>query len=275
MKQGLLLENMILLRRLNGIQRFHGVVDSFNRTHDAHKPELRFKRNMAKQIEYENRRLGCRLEQVKSKVDCHNQQFVQAPMDERQKIPQEVINKYRNYMPGPAAIGKRSRTFNEMLRPMIYFDLCVGKNQQQHLGRITIQLYTEISPEVVLEFVRLATDNDVQAHKFTHIFCDLWMQGVVTPQSPDALNNHHNRTSNIDVREVRGVLSYAWNYRKQFPQGLLHYSISFRKLAVNPLQRVIFGRVMSGNRLLDVCREFGTRCGKCKKYVSVVKSGLL
>lgn len=274
MKQYLLHDNLQILRRLNAIQRMHGQVDSFNRTHDAHKPELFLKRSIAKKIKYENRRFGCRLEQMKSKVDCHNERFAQSPNDQKPKISQEIIRKYQKYMPAPTGLGKRSRTFNEMLRPMIYFDLCVGTDRQ-HLGRITIQLYTEVSPEVVLEFVRLATENDVQAHRFTHIFSELWMEGMVTPQSQDALHNHHNRQSHIDAREVRGVLSYAWDYRKQFPQGLLHYSISFKKLACHPLQRIIFGRVMSGCRLLDVCREYGTKSGKCKKYIMVVKSELL
>lgn len=272
-KQGILRENLLMLRRLNAIQRMNGEVNSFNRTYDARKPQLRSKQIVAKRIKDENKHLGCRLEQAKSKVDCHNERFVRPPPAEQKlRMSIEVFNKFNRYLPEPSAIGRRRRTPNEILRPIIFFDLCVGK--AQFLGRITIQLYTEVSPEVVLEFVRLATDNDVQAHKFLHIFPDLWMEGVVVPQRRDALDNHHNGESLIDARKVKGVLSYSNDYCKQFPQGLLHYSISFKKLAVYPLQRVIFGHVISGMRLLDVCREFGTRCGSCKNNVRVVKSGL-
>lgn len=273
-KQSILRENLLMLRRLNAIQRMNGEVHSFNRTHDARKPNLRNKQKVAKRIKEENKRLGCRLEQAKSKVDCHNERFVEhPPAEQRPRMSFEVFHKYSRFLPEPSTIGRRKRTPNEILRPIVFFDLCVGK--AQFLGRISIQLYTEVSPEVVLEFVRLATDNDVQAHKFLHIFPDLWMEGVVMPQRRDALDNHHNGASHIDARKVKGVLSYSNDYRKQFPEGLLRYSISFKKLAVYPLQRVIFGHVISGMRLLDVCREFGTRCGSCKNNVRVVKSGLL
>ncbi|XP_034483325.1 uncharacterized protein LOC117788618 [Drosophila innubila] len=269
-KQDVYCKNLELLSHINGIQRVCGSVDCFNRNFQANEPN-RFQINKdAEELKRANHRIGCRLLRVKSKVDSFNPSFLQPPTD-LHDAPADVVQKYSSYMP-LVSPKKRVHSAKELLRPIIYFDLSVRKSQL--LGRLSIQLYTEVSPAVVLEFVRLAADNDVQAHKFTHIFPDLWMRGALSLQSRDALENHHTSPSPLDARQQKGLLSYSWNHRKQFPNGLLLYTITFKTLA-DPLQRVIFGRVLSGVRLLEVCREYGTKGGHPKRSVEVVKCGLL
>lgn len=189
-----------------------------------------------------------------------------------QKASDETVSEFIPYMPSPR-LGKRSA--HVLLRPIVYFDLAVKENNQ-FLGRLLLQLYTEISPEVVLEFVRLATHNDVQSHRFVRIFSDLWMEGEMVPGSPDTLRQHHSvKRSFLDPGKLTGLLSYPWDYRRSFPEGLLSYTISFKPVSVTPLQRVIFGQVRSGLRVLESCREFGTRNGSTKKTVIVTRCGLL
>ncbi|XP_015023838.2 uncharacterized protein [Drosophila virilis] len=270
-KQDILRENMLLLRRMNEIQRVQGRVDCYNSSLQLPiQSHLRIMEKAAV-ISRENHRLGCRLLRAKSKVDSHNpwHRSLSVTMSDP---TDDLVRKYSAYMPPPLP-QRPVHSPKELLRPIIYFDLALRRGQ--HLGRICIQLYTEVSPEVVLEFVRLAIDNNVEAHKFPRIFPDLWMEGELLPQSRDALKDHHDHPSPLDARQLKGILSYSWNHRQRFPHGLLLYTISFKTLAVTPLERVIFGRVLRGLRLLEVCREFGTKAGKPRKCIEVVKCGLL
>lgn len=271
-KQTIFRRNLRLLSNLNAIRRDNGSIDCFNRSFKAPEPNRHKINEDAEELRRQNHRIGCRLLKTKSKVDSYNARFAW-PETDLHDAPEDVIQRYISYMPLPLP-NKRLHTPKELLRPIIYFDLSVQKNQ--YLGRISIQLYTEVSPEVVLEFVRLATDNDIQAHKFTHIFPDLWMRGAVSLPTNDApLENHYTSPSPLDARHLKGILSYSWNHLKKFPNGLLLYTITFKTLEVVPLGRVIFGRVLSGVRLLEVCREYGTKGGRLKKSVDVIKCGLL
>ncbi|XP_064539275.1 uncharacterized protein LOC135429041 [Drosophila montana] len=270
-KQNILRNNMILLRRMNEIQRVQGRVDCFNSSFQLTRPSRHRIEQQAAVLSRENHRLGCRLLRVKSKVDSHNPWRTALSVTVSDPT-EELVRKYSVYMPTPLP-RKPVHSPREMLRPVIYFDLALHRGQ--HLGRICIQLYTEVSPEVVLEFVRLAIDNNVGAHKFQRVFPDLWMEGELLPHSRDALENHHDHPSPLDARQLKGVLSYSWSHRQSFPHGLLLYTISFKTLAVMPLKRVIFGRVLRGFRLLEICREFGTKGGKLKQCIEVVKCGLL
>ncbi|KAM8710245.1 hypothetical protein ACLKA7_016958 [Drosophila subpalustris] len=268
LKRDIYRRNLMLLSHINGIHRVTGNIDCFNRSFQAFEPNQYKIKKDAEALKKANHRIGCRLLRVKSEVNSFNSRF-NVSLTDSHAAPADLVHRYSSYMPIQSP-KNRLHSANELLRPIIYFDLCVRRNQ--FLGRLSIQLYTEVSPEVVLEFVRLATENDVQAHKFTHIFPDLWMRGEFTPQSRDALENHHsNPSSSLDARQPKGVLSYSWNYRKHFPNGLLLYTINFKTLAA-PMQRVIFGRVLKGVRLLEFCRDCGTKYGKPKKPVNVVKS---
>uniref|UniRef100_A0A6P4EZM9 Uncharacterized protein LOC108047766 n=1 Tax=Drosophila rhopaloa TaxID=1041015 RepID=A0A6P4EZM9_DRORH len=89
------------------------------------------------------------------KVDSHNP-WVAPVKPLEQKASDQTVSAFLPYMPSPR-LGKRSA--HVLLRPIIYFDLAVRENNQ-FLGRLLLQLYTELSPEVVLEFVRMATHND-------------------------------------------------------------------------------------------------------------------
>ncbi|XP_023170977.1 uncharacterized protein LOC111599546 [Drosophila hydei] len=271
LKRDLLRNNLTLLCRMNGIYRVKGCVDSF--THEPLLPSannLKLKQDAVVLINA-NTRLGCRLLNAKSKVDTFNP-WRPASTPEHPPVNNKLVQKYSSYMPIPLDTIPRQSPI-QLLRPIIYYDLAV--RPQQFLGRICIQLYTEVSPEVVLEFVRLATENDVQAHKFTRIFSDLWLEGQLMPSSKDALKDHHDHPSPLDASRRKGVLSYSWNHRQRFPNGLLVYTISFKTLAVKPLNRVCFGVVMKGLRLLEICRDFGTHRGTPKKRLEIVKCGLL
>ncbi|XP_017014256.2 uncharacterized protein [Drosophila takahashii] len=269
-KQDIFRKNLELLGRINRTNRLKGCVDCFNRHFPALQPNRTKIRELAERLNQENRQLGCRLSQVKSKVDHHNP-YVAPVKPLEQKAPEQTVNAFLPYMPSPR-LGKR--TAHILLRPIIYFDLAVRENNQ-FLGRLLLQLYTELSPEVVLQFVRMATHNDVGCHRFVRIFSNLWMEGELVPQGNDPLRNHHSvKHSFLDPSKLTGVISYPWDYRRHFPQGLLSYTISF-KPSVVPWQRVIFGRVCGGLRVLQNCHEFGTKNGKTKKTVCVTRCGLL
>ncbi|XP_052845258.1 uncharacterized protein LOC128257966 [Drosophila gunungcola] len=269
-KQDIFRKNLELLGRINKTNRLKGCVDSFNRNFPALQPNRIKIRALAERLSQENRQLGCRLSAVKSKVDSHSA-WVAPVKPLEQKASDQTVSTFMPYMPSPR-LGKRSA--HVLLRPIVYFDLAVRENNQ-FLGRLLLQLYTELSPEVVLEFVRMATHNDVGCHSFVRIFSNLWMEGELVPGSNDPLRNHHSvKHSFLDPSKLTGVISYPWDYRRHFPQGLLSYTISF-KPSVVPWQRVIFGRVCGGLRVLQNCHEFGTKNGKTKKTVIVTRCGLL
>ncbi|XP_017053215.1 uncharacterized protein LOC108096266 [Drosophila ficusphila] len=269
-KQNIFRKNLELLGRINQTCRLKGGVNSFNRYFPSLQPNRVKIRELAERLNQENRQLGCRLSKVKSKVDNHNPWVVPVKTME-QKASDETVAEFIPYMPSPR-LGKRSA--HVLLRPTIYFDLAVRENNQ-FLGRLLLQLYTELSPEVVLEFVRMATHNDIKCHQFVRIFSDLWMEGELVPGGNDPLRDHHSvKYSFLDPSKLTGVISYPWDYRRHFPQGLLSYTISF-KPSVAPWNRVIFGRVCGGLRVLQNCQAFGTKNGKSKKTVIVTRCGLL
>ncbi|XP_017028401.1 uncharacterized protein [Drosophila kikkawai] len=270
-KQNLFRKNLQLLGKLTEINRVKYTVDCFNRKYPALQPNRIRIRDLTERLNQENRQLGCRLSAVKSKVDSQNP-LAGPPKPLEQKASDETVSEFIPYMPSPR-LGKRSA--HVLLRPIVYFDLAVLENSQI-LGRLLLQLYTEISPEVVLEFVRMATHNDVQSHRFVRIFSNLWMEGELMLENRGTLSEHHSvKRSFLDPGKLTGLLSYSWDYRRNFPQGLLSYTISFKPLSVDPLQRVIFGQVRSGLRVLQSCPQFGTRNGKTKKTVIVARCGLL
>ncbi|XP_020816435.1 uncharacterized protein LOC110190365 [Drosophila serrata] len=270
-KQILFRNNLELLAKMNEINRVKSTVDCFNRKFPALQPNRHKIRVLTERLNQENRQLGCRLSKVKSKVESLNPLVAPLrPLEQKASI--ETVSEFIPYMPSPR-LGKRSAQI--LLRPIVYFDLAVLENNQ-FLGRMLLQLYTEISPEVVLEFVRMATHNDIQSHRFVRIFSDLWMEGELLPENRDTLSEHHSsKRSFLDPGKLTGLLSYPWDYRRNFPQGLLSYTISFKPLSVDPLPRVIFGQVRSGLRVLQSCPQFGTKNGKTKKTVIVSRCGLL
>ncbi|XP_033237648.1 uncharacterized protein [Drosophila pseudoobscura] len=269
-KQIIFRDNLALLRRINRTQRLHGAVDCFNTTFQRYSLLKHNKLKQAERLSRDNRDLGCRLAMVKSKVDTHNPWVPPLPPIER-KASQQTLVKYTPFLPAPQAGQIDPHT---LLRPVLYYDLVVGNNQP--LGRIAIQLYTEVSPEVVLELVRLATYNDVRGHRFLRIFAELWMEGELVLGSSDALRHHHSiRQSQLDHTRLTGFLSYPWEYHHHFPQGLLNYTISFKPLAVVTLRRVVFGRVFGGHRVLQLCQAYGTKNGKPKSRVTIAQCGLL
>ncbi|SPP77574.1 uncharacterized protein LOC117579062 [Drosophila guanche] len=270
-KQEIFRHNLQLLSRINRSQRLHGIVDCFNTTYERGPSSRHRERVKAERLSRDNRDLGCRLAMAKSKVDCYNPWVPPLPPIEL-KASQQTLVKYTPFIPSPQT-GQIDP--QALLRPLLYYDLVVGDNQP--LGRISIQLYTEVSPEVVLEFVRLATYNDVQGHRFLRIFAELWMEGELVLGSRDALRHHHSTRdqSQLDHTRLTGFLSYAWDYHHHFPQGLLNYSISFKPLAVVSLQRIVFGRVFGGHRVLQLCQAYGTKNGKPKSHVTIAQCGLL
>lgn len=273
LKQHILHSNLSLLCRMNEIYRVRSYLDSFTREFRSPKQNNVMLKEKAMGLIKANSRLGCRLLSVKSRVNSFNPWRPAANISDPHRFD-DIVRKYSSYMPRPMQLGRTpEHSPKELLRPIIYFEMAVRPNHP--LGRICIQLYTEVSPEVVLEFVRLATENDVQAHKFTRIFPDLWLEGQLMPQSKDALKNHHDHPSPLDARRTKGLLSYSWDHRQRFPNGLLVYTISFKTLAAMPLKRVCFGVVLKGLRLLEICRDFGTRRGKPTKGIEIVKCGLL
>ncbi|XP_022232798.1 uncharacterized protein LOC111081148 [Drosophila obscura] len=269
-KQDIFRHNLQMLKRINRTQRLHGVVNCFNATLQRGPSGRHRERVRAERLSRANRDLGCRLAMVKSKVDCHNP-WVPPPPPMERRASQQTLVKYAPFIPAPQAAEIDPHA---LLRPVLYYDLVEGDNQP--LGRISIQLYTEVSPEVVLEFVRLATYNDVQGHRFLRIFADLWMEGELVLGSRDALRRHHSsKHSQLDHTRLTGFLSYAGDYHHHFPQGLLNYTISFKPLAVQSLHRIVFGRVFGGHRVLQLCQAFGTKNGKPKSPVTITQCGLL
>ncbi|XP_037811112.1 uncharacterized protein LOC119603215 [Lucilia sericata] len=267
----ILKDNIHLLTKLNCIQKTHGFTDNVNKIIPIKSNHFIRLSKRLKEIEEDNHKLGKRILKAKSSMDTRR------GMEELRALRRNNIKStisqatMREYMEAvnchePYLMGK-------LLRPKVFIDLYV-KNVRP-LGRIVIQLYTEACPELVLEFVRLCSYRNTDLLKFIRIFPLLWIEGeLCVPENvlncPGFLYNMHC----LDHGMGPGVLSFAKCYLNGFPPGLLNFSISFKALSVLNGERVPFGVVSQGLKVLDCLQDYGTKNGKTKKDIVVVNCGM-
>ncbi|KAH8251141.1 hypothetical protein KR038_005767 [Drosophila bunnanda] len=167
----------------------------------------------------------------------------------------------------PADSGELLR----LLRPRIvlYFGLMDGRS----LGRVVLQLYTEAAPLVVLQFIR--TCQRQRPHEFAvrRVFPNLWLEGYLlgcnkqrelSADPPPLLRDPMEFDTRVLSHERHNcVLSCSKEYCVHgFPGGAINFSISFKPLPAANGQRVAFGRVVRGAKVIASMQLYGTKNGK-------------
>ncbi|XP_017048193.1 uncharacterized protein LOC108092868 [Drosophila ficusphila] len=162
-----------------------------------------------------------------------------------------------------------------LLRPrvVLHFGLVDGRP----LGQVVVQLYTEAAPLVVLQFVRTCLGH--RAHEFAvrRIFPCLWLEGYLLPAEEPAeggaccLGEPMEFDGRVLGHERFGcVLSCAKEYCVHgFPGGAINFSISFKPLQAANGQRVAFGRVVRGDKVIECMEAHGTKNGKISRPLLV------
>ncbi|KAH8289549.1 hypothetical protein KR054_007139 [Drosophila jambulina] len=215
--------------------------------------------NMMQQVEELQRRNYCLNRQLKK---IHARRRQRETNDHSQPDSQLSLS----HLPDselelPADRGQLLR----LLRPRIvlYFGLMDGRS----LGQVIIQLYTEAAPLVVLQFIR--TCRRQRPHEFAvrRIFPNLWLEGYLLGCSADPppllLNPMEFDTRVLSHERHNCVLSCAKEYCVEgFPGGAINFSISFKPLPVANGQRVAFGRVVRGHKVIGCTQLQGTKNGK-------------
>lgn len=160
-----------------------------------------------------------------------------------------------------------------LLRPVIFMDLEL--KALRPVGRVLIQLYTEASPQVVLEFIRLARNNSADSLFFTRVFPSLWLEGELK-LPPDS---HTHRKHEFDTRSLNhtnhgGIVSYSRENISGIESDRLSFAISFRPLPAANSKRVAFGRIVGGLKYLYELQDYGTKNGKPTRKIFISKCGL-
>uniref|UniRef100_A0A034WIC6 Peptidyl-prolyl cis-trans isomerase cyp5 n=1 Tax=Bactrocera dorsalis TaxID=27457 RepID=A0A034WIC6_BACDO len=256
-------ENIELLERLNQIRRTHGLSNSYNTHKRISQTKLHHFLRRIDDIETENQFLGCRLLNVK-------------PMLSKSGIPVSARSSSRlKFERSHVSLKIREKLLmDQLLHPKIFLDLEV-KNIRP-LGRVVIQLYTEACPEMVLEFARTCSENKSDLFKFIRIFPGLWLEGEIAVKNRVLSKSNFQHEMNM-IRHDSGscILSFAKCYLTNgFPYGLLNFTISFKPMPVLNGERIAFGELIAGHRVLECTQDYGTKNGKVKKEIVVVNSGL-
>ncbi|EDV45941.1 uncharacterized protein LOC6551207 [Drosophila erecta] len=170
-----------------------------------------------------------------------------------------------------------------LLRPRIvlHFGLMDGRP----LGQVVVQLYTEAAPLVVLQFVRTCLAQ--RSHEFAvrRIFPRLWVEGYLLSSCKnsrgEASSLSYRDPMEFDTRVVSHarfgcVLSCAKEFCVHgFPGGAINFSISFKPLPVAMGQRVGFGRVIRGDKVIEAMEAHGTKNGKISRPLLITHCEML
>ncbi|XP_067613664.1 peptidyl-prolyl cis-trans isomerase A-like 4E [Eurosta solidaginis] len=158
---------------------------------------------------------------------------------------------------------------------MPYPSIALKLRSLRPVGRVLIQLYTEASPQVVLEFMRIAKNCIADNLLITRVFPSLWLEGELC-LAPDS---HTHREHEFDTRSLNhtnhgGIVSYSRESVNGIDGNRLSFSISFRPLPAANSKRVAFGRIVGGLKFLYELQDYGTKNGKPTRKIVVSKCGL-
>ncbi|XP_053955459.1 uncharacterized protein LOC128861373 [Anastrepha ludens] len=251
-------DNIKLLERINRIRRTHGLSDNYNTRKAVAQTKVHHLVRRVESIESQNQLFGCKLLKAKPVLTS-------ASLPDSLRSSRTVLEKWNI---------RENQLMEQLVHPKIYLDLEV-KNIRP-LGRIIIQLYTEACPEMVLEFARTVSENKCHLLNFIRIFPGLWIEGeiYVNNRTLSRPNFEHDMTL-LRHDSGSGILSFAKCYLNEgFPYGLLNFTASFKPMPILNGERVAFGELVAGHRVLDCVQDYGTKNGKVQKEIVVVHSGL-
>ncbi|XP_073839847.1 uncharacterized protein [Musca autumnalis] len=272
----ILKDNIQLLRRINYIQRNQGKTECYNKYKGQKTTYLENLNKQRESIQKENFELGSRLLRITSTMDTRRELQEELKDPQTSKVDEENVTLKDTMLEAYMSVTsiKEKHLMEQLLRPKIFVDLYI-KNLRP-LGRLIIQLYTEACPDLVLEFVRLCTHNSCELIRIIRIFPLLWLEAELTVHNEMLSTGGYEHQSHcLDQSAKMGILSFAKCYLQGFPLGLLNFTISFKKLPICQDERIPFGVVTNGLRILSSLSVYGTKNGKTIKDILVVNCGVL
>ncbi|XP_037716458.1 uncharacterized protein LOC119551270 [Drosophila subpulchrella] len=162
------------------------------------------------------------------------------------EIPLHVLHRYESLM-DQCDVG----ILCKLLRPQIYLDLEVREARIQ--GRLTIQLFTEACPQVVLEFMRICTQNKSNSIVFTRALAPIWMEGrlAMDKKRGSEVTNIEHDFEVLNHGVDAGILSFPSRYVRGSSRKAVNFTISFKPLSILNGRRIAFGKVCKGMQLLE------------------------
>ncbi|XP_017009133.2 uncharacterized protein [Drosophila takahashii] len=282
-------ENVRLLLNLTRIKRTGGTIDSMQPPHFASRSAHPQMLHRMDAVQHENLILGRRLMRILGRKQATGQQPKRPSLASSVRCPSVMTNRsglaesevFSKYEGWDLRLPADNYELMRLLRPKIvlHFGLMDGRP----LGQVVVQLYTEAAPLVVLQFVRTCLSQ--RSHEFAvrRIFPHLWLEayllGSCKKSSRDAPSLRD--PMEFDTRVVNhGRHGYIFSCAKEFcvhgfPGGAINFSISFKPLPVAIGQRVGFGRVIRGDKVIEAMEAHGTKNGKMSRPLVITHCDLL
>lgn len=186
------------------------------------------------------------------------------------EIPLHVLHRYEMLM-DKCDVG----VLCKLLRPQIYIDVEV-RGTGIH-GRLTIQLFTEACPEMVLEFMRICTVKDKRRISFTRTFSPIWLEGKIA-MDPDRSIDMSSIEHDFEVLNHgvdAGILSFPSRYVRGNMRSAVSFTISFKPLSILNGKRIAFGKVRKGMALLERIQDATSHLIKTNDLVTITSCGVL
>ncbi|KAH8384779.1 hypothetical protein KR093_007884 [Drosophila rubida] len=186
------------------------------------------------------------------------------------EVPMHVLHRYEDLM----NICDVS-VLCKLLRPQIYLDVEVLGTPIR--GRLAIQLFTEACPQVVLEFMRICSQQSNQCVTFTRNFAPIWLEGCIAldPERNIDMNNIEHDFEVLNHGVDAGILSFPCRYVRGNARTALTFTISYKPLAILNGKRIAFGKVRKGLQLLDKIQDATSHLGKNQQLVAIKGCGVL
>ncbi|XP_011208006.1 uncharacterized protein LOC105229422 [Bactrocera dorsalis] len=266
--------NNELLRSVNMISRVGGQLDTFRENRMGHTPRSRIPLIVLRNryIERDNAKFGQMLKTVGTTLDTHVAPHLLRHVRKNSiefVVPAQILAKYSQLQMPPYSQLRR------LLRPVIYFDFYV--KGLRPAGRITIQLYTEACPQVVLAFVRACRNRDKNRILVNRLFPGLWLDCcLLIPQEQKIKPKRIEYDMRALDHNRPGTLAFSLDNQDALHKDALKFSISLKPLQVLNGKRVAFGVVSSGTKVLDSMQVFGMKkSGKLTKSIIISDMALL
>ncbi|XP_050333767.1 uncharacterized protein LOC126761521 [Bactrocera neohumeralis] len=266
--------NNELLRSVNMISRIGGQLDTFRENRMGHTPRSRIPLIVLRNryIERDNAKFGQMLKTVGTTLDTHVAPHLLRHVRKNSiefVVPAQILAKYSQLQMPPYSQLRR------LLRPVIYFDFYV--KGLRPAGRITIQLYTEACPQVVLAFVRACRNRDKNRILVNRLFPGLWLDCcLLIPQEQKIKPKRIEYDMRALDHNRPGTLAFSLDNQDALHKDALKFSISLKPLQVLNGKRVAFGVVSSGTKVLDSMQVFGMKkSGKLTKSIIISDMALL
>lgn len=185
-------------------------------------------------------------------------------------VPMHVLHRYEDLMNICDA-----NVLCKLLRPQIYMDIAVANSPIQ--GRICIQLFTEACPQVVLEFMRICTQQSEESITFTRTLAPIWLEGRIklSPERRIDMSNIEHDFEVLNHGVDAGILSFPSRYVRGNSRTVLNFTISFKPLSSLNGKRIAFAKVRKGLQLLEKIQDATAHLPRNNQIVVVQQCGVL